>query len=186
MGVPQAESGTPARRRQLIGALSMSVVDRLVSGGQTGADRAALDVAIRHHIAHGGWCPAGRHAEDGTIHPRYHLTETPDAGYEQRTAWNVRDSDGTVVLTLGPHATGGSLYTLNIAALLERPALHLSRATSGSAAELREFVAAHHIRCLNVAGSRESTEPGVYAWAGALLEAALCENANNARPPAPR
>jgi len=160
----------------------MAVVDRIVSGGQTGADRAALDVAIRHNVPHGGWCPAGRHAEDGTIHPRYHLTETPDAGYEQRTAWNVRDSDGTVVLTLRPHATGGSLYTLHVAASLQRPVLHLSRAASGSAAELLEFIAAHHIRCLNVAGSRESTEPGIYAWASALLESALFEHADDARP----
>ena len=98
----------------------MIAVDCIVSGGQTGADRAALDVAIRHRVPHGGWCPAGRHAEDGPIHPRYQLTETPDAGYEQRTAWNVRDSDGTVVFTLRLQATGGSLYTLTVAAELGR------------------------------------------------------------------
>jgi predicted Rossmann-fold nucleotide-binding protein len=102
----------------------MPVLDLIMSGGQTGADRAALDVAIRLGIPHGGWCPAGRHAEDGPIHPRYQLTETPDAAYEQRTRWNVRDSNGTVVLTLTPYATGGSLYTLQIAAELRRPVLH--------------------------------------------------------------
>lgn len=164
-------------------ALSMPIVDLIVSGGQTGADRAALDVAIRHHIPHGGWCPACRRAEDGPIDPQYQLTETPEADYEQRTVWNVRDSDGTVVFTLKPHAGGGSLYTLNVAAELRRPVIHLSRAASGTAIALRQFIVACHIRRLNVAGSRESTEPGIYEWVSALLEEALFANANDATPP---
>ncbi|MEX0610513.1 MAG: putative molybdenum carrier protein, partial [Pirellulales bacterium] len=69
----------------------------IISGGQTGADRAALDFALEHEIAHGGWCPRGRLAEDGPIAPRYNLQETPSRKYSQRTEWNVRDSDATVI-----------------------------------------------------------------------------------------
>jgi hypothetical protein len=70
-------------------------VPNIVSGGQTGADRAALDFAIEHGIQHGGWCPKGRRAEDGTIDARYQLKERPGTEYDQRTEWNARDSDGT-------------------------------------------------------------------------------------------
>ncbi len=73
---------------------------KIVSGGQTGADRAALDFAIDHGIPHGGWCPRGRKCEDGTIADCYKLNETPSAEYPQRTEWNVRDSDGTVVFSM--------------------------------------------------------------------------------------
>lgn len=77
----------------------MNAVARIISGGQTGADRAALDFAIAHDIPHGGWCPSGRLAEDGRIPSRYQLRETPSPDYAQRTEWNVRDSDGTVIFS---------------------------------------------------------------------------------------
>lgn len=76
-----------------------TLVDKIISGGQTGADRAALDWAIAIGVSHGGWCPKGRKAEDGEIDGRYNLRETPSADYPQRTEWNVRDSDGTGDLT---------------------------------------------------------------------------------------
>jgi len=91
-------------------------VEKLVSGGQTGADRAALDFALAHNIPHGGWCPRGRRAEDGALRERYELRETPDADYPQRTEWNVRDSDGTVIFSLAPEVTGGSKLTAEFAA----------------------------------------------------------------------
>lgn len=105
----------------------MASLERIVSGGQTGADRAALDVAIRYGIPHGGWCPRGRTAEDGRLDPKYNLTQTPGESYIQRTEWNVRDSDGTVVFTLSPDASGGSLETIRFAARHGKPCLHLSR-----------------------------------------------------------
>ncbi len=86
--VPPGESDEPAN------AL------RILSGAQTGADRAALDWAIFRDIPHGGWCPKGRKAEDGVIPPQYQITGTPSATYLQRTEWNVRDSDGTVIFTM--------------------------------------------------------------------------------------
>ena len=84
---------------------------KIISGGQTGVDRAALDVAIAMGIPHGGWCPKGRRAEDGTIPARYHLAETRSAAYRQRTEWNVRDSEGTVIFTISPVLIGGSMGT---------------------------------------------------------------------------
>ena len=78
---------------------------KIVSGGQTGVDRAALDVALDLSLPCGGWCPKGRKAEDGPIAAHYPLTETPLDSYPQRTEWNVRDSDGTLVLTRGKPAT---------------------------------------------------------------------------------
>jgi hypothetical protein len=87
----------------------------IVSGGQTGADRAALDWALARGVECGGWCPKGRKAEDGPIDPKYRLKETPSAAYLQRTEWNVRDSDGTVLFSIEPTLTGGSLKTVDFA-----------------------------------------------------------------------
>ncbi|HPA21544.1 MAG TPA: putative molybdenum carrier protein [Verrucomicrobiae bacterium] len=150
------------------------LIEKLVSGGQTGADRAALDAAIALGLSHGGWCPKGRRAEDGTIPDRYALTETPGASYLQRTEWNVRDSDGTVVFTLGKAASGGSRKTIAIARVLGKPCLHIARDARGDAAALlRDFIGRHRVAVLNVAGSRESKEPGIGEWVGAVLTATL-------------
>jgi putative molybdenum carrier protein len=79
---------------------------KIVSGGQTGADRAALDWALARGVPCGGWCPKGRKAEDGPIDLKYPLKETPSSSYLQRTEWNVRDSDATVVFSIEPTLTG--------------------------------------------------------------------------------
>ena len=147
---------------------------KLVSGGQTGADRAALDFAIEHKIPHGGWCPAGRLAEDGPIPLRYQLTETPSSACAQRTEWNVRDSDGTVVFSIEPVLTGGSKETIEFATKYGKPVLHLYR--SGESAspglELLRFIRDNHIKTLNVAGPRASEEPEVAAFVREVLEKA--------------
>ena len=80
----------------------MNKIPRIVSGGQTGADRAALDWALSHNLPCGGWCPKGRKAEDGTINPKYPLKESSSASYLQRTECNVRDSDATVLFSIAP------------------------------------------------------------------------------------
>jgi len=148
----------------------------LISGGQTGADRAGLDVAIRHGFPHGGWCPKGRKAEDGPIGGQYNLFETPTGNYLIRTEWNARDSDGTVVFTLGREPTGGSLRTINFARKHKKPCLHISRPGGGyadPALPLRQFVGEHGIHRLNIAGSRESKETGIHAWTYQVIEDAF-------------
>jgi hypothetical protein len=148
----------------------------IVSGGQTGADRAALDWAIARGLPHGGWCPRGRRAEDGTIPARYALRETPSEEYPERTGWNVRDSDGTVILTLGAELTGGSAYTAEVARALGRPWLHLAEArdgVAGAGAALRAFVERGRLRVLNVAGPRASGAPGIARYTAAVLDAAF-------------
>jgi hypothetical protein len=148
------------------------LVERIVSGGQTGVDRAALDFAIGHGIAHGGWCPRGRWAEDGAIEDHYELNETPDSRCAQRTEWNVRDSDGTVILTIAKRLTGGSALTHKLALLHGKPCLHLAKLADGADApgKLREFIVRERIQVLNVAGPRSSTEPEAAAFAAVVLE----------------
>ncbi len=159
-------------RRDASGAL---ILVKIVSGGQTGADRAALNWAMTHGVPHGGWCPQGRKAEDGTIAPGYRLTETPSDSYVQRTEWNVRDSDGTVILSLSRTLTGGSRRTAELAQQHGKPWLHLSKdANTGNAGErLRRFVQEHYIRVLNVAGPRASTEPDIGEFVTTTLDLAF-------------
>ena len=137
---------------------------KIVSGGQTGADRAALDWAIAKGIPHGGWCPLGRLAEDGALSGRYHLRETTSPGYIQRTEWNVRDSDGTVIFSIGENLSGGSLSTLELARRHHKPVLHLCFEAKPQqlVARLLDFIIGHRIKVLNVAGPAESKEPGIY------------------------
>jgi hypothetical protein len=146
---------------------------KIVSGGQTGADRAALDWALAHGVAHGGWCPRGRKAEDGRIPPSYDLVETPSADYLQRNEWNVRDSDATVIFTQAAELGGGSRRTSLFAAKQGKPWLHLSEANGieECVARLREFMGRHRPEVLNVAGSRGSKEPDVGPFVHAVLTA---------------
>jgi hypothetical protein len=142
---------------------------RLVSGAQTGADRAALDFAIGRGIPHGGWCPKGRRAEDGRIAPRYKVIETPSKDYAQRTRWNVRDSDATLIISRSATLTGGSEYTRRCAEELDQPCLHVHPGDD-DAKTIRVFLEGHRVRTLNVAGPRESTEPGIYGYVTEILE----------------
>jgi hypothetical protein len=149
---------------------------KIVSGGQTGVDRAALDWALASGVPCVGWCPLGRWAEDGPIDARYPLRETPGADPAQRTEWNIRDSDGTLIVTLARRMSGGTLLTAGLARRLARPLLHLAKADSPAAEQaesLRQFIGQHEIRVLNIAGPRESGEPGVGEFVAGLLEAAL-------------
>ena len=147
-------------------------VCKIVSGGQTGVDRGALDAAIALGIPHGGWCPKGRKAEDGPIPQQYRLTETPATGYPTRTRWNVRDSDGTLVLCERP-PTGGTALTIRLADRLDKPRLIVSPIEPAAAEDVRAWLARHDIKVLNVAGPRESEQPGIAARATALLQSVL-------------
>jgi len=133
-----------------------------------------LDFALARGIPHGGWCPKDRWAEDGPIARHYRLVETPGGDPAERTEWNVRDSDATVILTLQPALVGGSKDTAEFTQAFDKPCLHLSRNREGEAASkmLAAFVAEHQVETLNIAGSRESEEPGIAEFTRHTLEKA--------------
>ena len=148
-------------------------IEWIVSGGQTGADRAALDWARQHGTPHGGWCPKGRLASDGPLPTHYHLQETESAGYRQRTKLNVRDSDATLILNTGV-LDGGTLQTLRFARTQGKPHLviQLDNLTLDEAAiQVRDWLDEGRFNVLNIAGPREEKRAGIYAGVIALMDA---------------
>jgi putative molybdenum carrier protein len=145
---------------------------KIVSGGQTGVDRAALDVALTHGIAHGGWCPRGRRAEDGRIPDRYLLREHAAPEYAARTEQNVVDSDATLVLAQGTLGEGTSL-TVRMAERHGRPCSIVDLDDPPAPTAVVAWLVGHAVRVLNVAGPRESTHPGIHDRAVAYLERIL-------------
>ncbi len=157
--------------------MSRRVISKIVSGGQTGVDRAALDVAIYLEIPHGGWCPRGRRAEDGRIPDGYELRETDQRDYSVRTEKNVIESDGTLIL-FRDQMTGGTDLTFRLAEKHRRPTLcfDLSDNSSKKTEMVRAFsdwIATNNISVLNVAGPRESTCSGIGSQAEAFLVTVL-------------
>ena len=145
----------------------------IISGGQTGADRGALDAGLELGLEIGGACPRGRRAEDGRIPDRYPLTELPSRDYATRTEANVARADATLLVTRGA-PTGGSALTAAIARRRGKPLLHLDLDVEADpAARLRDWLDAHPVSTLNVAGPRASGCPGIAADVRALLLAAF-------------
>ncbi len=154
---------------------------KLITGGQTGVDRGALDAALEHGFPCGGWCPAGRLAEDGPLPQRYPLRELPDGTYADRTEQNVRDSDATLILVPGKLA-GGTRLTLDCCKRHARPhlvlrlppVLHRNHAEFERAlSRAGSFLESTACRTLNVAGPRASEWPDAYANARALVTGLL-------------
>ncbi len=141
---------------------------RLISGGQTGVDRAALELARQKQIPAGGWCPKGRRAEDGAIGAEYPLQETPSAAYAERTALNVRDSDGTLILLRG-NLEGGTAFTRRMAERLGKPYRLVDLTPPSDPDSVWQWLVQEQIKVLNIAGPRESKEPGIQAEALAFL-----------------
>jgi len=140
------------------------MLTKIISGGQTGADRAALDAAIELDIPHGGWIPKGRKTEDGVLPEKYQLKEMPTTSYPKRTEQNVIDSDGTLILSHGK-LTGGSALTETMAEKHHRSCIHIDfNKTNGfqAAQDIHSWITEHRIKVLNVAGSRASKDPEIY------------------------
>ncbi len=151
------------------------MIAKIISGGQTGADRAALDVAIQMGLPHGGWVPHGRRAEDGKLPEQYRLRETKSIDYAQRTELNVVDSDGTLITSHG-NLAGGSALTQEMAAKHRHPCLHVDLNELDiltAAGIVNSWIEARGIRTLNVAGPRASEDPTIYEATKSLLEAVL-------------
>ncbi|OYT72266.1 MAG: molybdenum cofactor carrier [Chloracidobacterium sp. CP2_5A] len=140
----------------------------IVSGGQTGVDRAALDAARAVGLACAGWCPKGRWTEDGPLPLAYPLAETPDADPVQRTAWNVRDSDGTLAL-IEDELRGGTHFAIQRALRLGKPCAVVTLQLPDAAPLILDWISRARPARLNVAGPRESEQPGIYARSRALL-----------------
>lgn len=147
---------------------------KIISGGQTGVDRAALDFAMRTGIVCGGWCPKNRKAEDGPIDKKYPLKETSDASYETRTKLNVQDSDGTLIIYDGK-LDDGTLLTVELAQKLEKPLLmiDLSGEKDINWQKVSNWINFNYIEILNIAGPRESANPGIYVITLNFLEELL-------------
>lgn len=145
---------------------------RIISGGQTGVDRAALDVAMARGLACGGWVPRGRRAEDGRLPLRYPMRESRRNSYGERTRLNVRDADGTLILTRG-QPIGGTALTAALARRLGKPYLLVDLEDAPDPAAINQWIDERGIRVLNIAGPRESTCPGIYGQAAALLDRLL-------------
>jgi hypothetical protein len=136
---------------------------KIISGGQTGADRGGLDAAIELGIEHGGWCPKGRKAEDGTIPERYRLVETRGSDYKKRTELNVKDADVTVIFTADGNVTGGSRLTASFCRQHGRPCLVLNAfaPVAETVAELRSFFNENKPKVVNIAGNRATKAFGI-------------------------
>lgn len=153
------------------------MIAKIISGGQTGADRAALDFAILHGIPYGGWVPRGRRTEDGTLPQKYRFEEMPTPDYAQRTEKNVLSADGTLVVSHGC-LKGGSALTVFLAERHGKPCIHadLDEWSVRDAAErIRKWLCGHRIGVLNVAGPRAGMDPEIYRATFDLLEALLAE-----------
>lgn len=151
------------------------MIKKMISGGQTGADRGALDAAIKYSFPYGGWIPKGRLTENGPLPDEYRLKEMPTKNYQDRTEINVLASHGTVIITHGK-LTGGSALTKKLAKKHERPYLHIDLNKTPAfiaASEINNWVIKHGIEILNVAGSRASKDPQIYEDTRYIVEGAI-------------
>lgn len=145
-------------------------VEKIISGGQTGVDRAALDVAMSLGIPCGGWCPAGRKATDGVIPYKYPLRETATGEYSVRTEWNVRDSDATLIINSG-RLEGGTEVTARMAVTQGKPYLIVQLEAEDAANAIIVWLADVQPAILNIAGPRETKRPGIYSQTVKLIHA---------------
>jgi hypothetical protein len=148
------------------------IFSKLISGGQTGVDRAALDAALELGLPTGGWCPKGRRAEDGSIPRHYPLQETSSSGYPTRTEKNILGSDGTLILTWG-RPRGGTALTIKLARVHQKPFLIIDLSAVKDFHAVWEWGKTYQVKILNVAGPREGEAPGIHNKAVSFLKKIL-------------
>ena len=151
------------------------MIKKIISGGQTGADRAALDTAIKFNIKHGGWIPEGRKAEDGKLPDKYQMNEMPTDSYPKRTEQNIVDSDGTLIISRGG-LTGGSLLTKRLASKLKKPCCHINLIDLDefeAAIVINSFILEYDLEIINVAGPRAGRDPFIYNSVKTVLETVI-------------
>ena len=150
-------------------------LQRIVSGGQTGADQAALDVATELGVPHGGWVPKGRRTESGPLPEKYRLEEMPTDSYPKRTEQNVLDSDGTLIISHG-ELKEGSEYTRKMAAKHGKPCIHIDadkQSIEAAVQMIRTWISGNDIKVLNVAGPPAGKDPNIYTATKRLLKAVI-------------
>jgi hypothetical protein len=150
------------------------IIKKIVSGGQTGVDRAALDIALKYGLDQGGWCPKGRLSEDGKIPLFYNMQETDSPEYSQRTRQNIIDSDATLILVpelpLPANITDGTILTINICDELNKTYLIVDVSNYDSLNDVKLWIKQNNISILNIAGPRSSQSIGIYDLAYNYLE----------------
>jgi hypothetical protein len=159
------------------------MIKKIISGGQTGADQAALDAAIKLGIPHGGWIPKGRITEDGPLSDKYNLIEMPTDSYSERTKKNIRESDGTLIMSHG-RLTGGSEYTEKWAIKYDKPIVHIdltSITPFDAAVQINDWIVENDIKVMNIAGPRASLDSKIYQSVLDIIESVLflCFSENN-------
>ncbi|MFO7971019.1 MAG: putative molybdenum carrier protein [Desulfobacterales bacterium] len=160
------------------------MLKKIISGGQLGADQAALDAAIKYNFPHGGWIQKGRKIKNGILPDKYELEEMPVAGYKERIEQNVIDSDGTVIFSHG-ELTGGADYSMKMTERHKRPTLHIDlEEMSGfiAASKINTWVIENNIEVLNVAGSRASEDPDIYRNTMYIIEDSILLSLVKAKP----
>jgi hypothetical protein len=160
------------------------MLKKIISGGQVGADQAALDAAIKCNFPHGGWIQNGCKTQNGILPEKYHLMEMSVSGYKERIEQNVIKSDGTVIISRGV-LSGGAGYSAKMARKHNRPYLHidLSNTTvSISSAEINTWIIENAIEILNVTGSRTSEDGDVYKDTAHIVENTILLSLVNAKP----
>ena len=160
------------------------MLKKIISGGQLGADQAALDAAIKYNFPHGGWIQKGRKIKNGVLPDKYELEEMPVAGYKERIEQNVIDSDGTVIFSHGD-LTGGADYSMKMTERHQRHKLHIDLKvipSSIAASKINTWIIENNIEVLNVAGSRASEDPDIYKNTMYIIEDSILLSLVKAKP----
>ena len=160
------------------------MIKKIISGGRIGADQAALDVAMKMGIPHGGWIQKGRKTQRGILPEKYQLKEMPVAGFKERIEQNIMDSDGTVIISHG-NLTGGSDYGQEMAKKHNRPCLHIDlneTPLSIASSKINTWIIENNIEVLNVSGSRTSEDPKIYKDTMNIVEGTILLGLIGAKP----